>query len=515
MKIGILDIGTNSIHLILAEIKKDLHIEVLDRAKEFTRLGEHTFKNNFLSQEAIDRGISTLRRFKKLAEIRGIQKIKAVATSAVREAANGGDFLDLIDQNLGIKVKVITGDEEARLIHLAVKHSIPFDQRASLIVDIGGGSVEFIIANAKEKLASFSFKLGAIRLKEAFVTHDPLTKSELQKLEKHIEKTLKPLWAEIKKHKVFRAIGTSGSISNLVSLAHFKKSSQAIHTPNNYKIATKDLEPIHQLLIKSTAKDRLKMRGLDAERQDIIITASMVMNVLFKKSKISELLLCQEAIREGMIYDYIEKNKSKIELEALIPNIRFRSVMKLAKKCDFREEHANQICKLSLKLFDQTQTLHKLSPQARELLHYSSLLHDIGYHISYKKHHRHSHYLIKNGNLNGFTEGEIEIMANIARYHYKSSPKKSQDDFLKLSPEEQKIILFGAAIVRLADGLDRSHFSVIQDLNCNIKGNLITLELISRGDPELEIWAAQKKKDLFEEVFQKKVILSPKKTLRK
>lgn len=505
MKLGILDIGTNSVHLILVEIKKNFQIQILDKAKEFCRLGENTFQSHTLSEAAMERGLTTLKRFKKLADIRGVQKIKAVATSAVREASNGGDFINLIEQELNIKVKVITGEEEARLIYLAVKEVINLDKKNSLIIDIGGGSVELIVANQEEKKFAQSFKLGTIRLKEKYLNEDPPLKKNLEALHLHLEETFKPLLKNLQNFKIARAIGTSGSILNLVEMLHLQKHNQEILKHNNYKVKSSDLWAQHLKLIKTDAKERLKIKGLDPKRQDLIIPASVVLNTLLKKLKIPELVLCEDAVREGMIFDYVERNKKKIEFENEVPNLRLRSVLKLAQKCNYRAQHAKQVSFLALKLFDATQHLHKLDGKTRELLDYAALLHDVGYHISHKKHHKHSYYLISHGNLNGFEEREVQILALIARYHHQSTPKKSHENFNQLTLQEQKRVQIAASLLRIADGLDRSHFSVVKDIECKWNKDSLKIRLITQDDPELEIWAAQKKKDLFEECFMRKV----------
>jgi exopolyphosphatase/guanosine-5'-triphosphate,3'-diphosphate pyrophosphatase len=505
MKLGILDIGTNSIHLFLVDLKKDLSIEVLDRAKEFTRLGEASFQEGFLPETAMHRGISTIRRFKKLADIRGVQKIKAVATSAVREAVNGGDFIDLIAQETGIKVRVITGEEEARLITLAVKQTIPMTDKNCLIIDIGGGSVELIVANRKKLVDCWSLKLGTLRLKKEFLKGDSYSKKELKKIEDHIREAMEPVIEKIRKLNVETLIGTSGTIFNLVSMAHWLHHTAPIEIFSNFRIPSVLLLELHEKLRESDKKSRAKMKGLDPQRNDIILPGSAVLSHLLRKGRFEELILCDEAIREGMVYDYLEKNRTKIELESRIPDIRLRSVLELAKKCGYEETHANHVSQLALSLFDQTRSLHQLSPRERDLLRYASLLHDIGYHINYKKHHRHSYYLIKNGDLDGFEEREIELIANIARYHCKSAPKKGHENWLRLKAHDRWVAGICAGILRIADSLDRSHFSVVKEVRCRTNGKQVTMTIAPKGNPELEIWAANKKKDLFEETFNREV----------
>lgn len=509
MKLGILDIGTNSIHLVLVEIGKDLSIQVIDRAKETTRLGDTSFQDGYLSETAVHRGISAIRRFKKLADIHGVAKVKAVATSAVREAVNGGDFLEVIEKETGISVDVITGDEEARLIYLAVKHSIPMAKgKPCLIVDIGGGSVELIVADDAGVKQCWSLKLGTLRLKGDFLNDDPPSKKELQKLDDHIREELAPVFKRARSAGVKTLIGTSGTLMNLVTMANWLDTGDAIEMPNNFRIRPRPIRELHEILVKADQKERQKIKGIDPARVDIILPGSAVVDALLDELDIDEVVLCDEAIREGVVYDYLERNRSKIELENLIPDMRLRSVMQLAKNCAFEEEHARHVAELSLSLFDQTKSLHELGPCERELLRYAALLHDIGYHINYKKHHRHTYYLIKNGDLTGFEEREIEVIANVARYHCKSVPKKTHENWQRLSGDDKRVVRILASLLRIADGLDRSHFSVVKNIQCRLNGKSMAIEVSASSDPELEIWGANKKKDLFEELFDRKVALT-------
>ena len=480
MKLGILDIGSNSVHLLLVDIDKDMHMEVLDRAKEFTHLGDSTFRVGLLSAQAIDTGAAAVSRFKRLADIRGVKKFKAVATSAVREAHNGGEFIDRIFDETGIRVRVITGDEEARLIALAARHSVQFETVPYLIMDLGGGSLELILANEQKVLAQWSLKLGARRLKEKFIKNDPPSKKEIAAIKAYITKLIQPVVKEVRKRKVRSVVGTSGTIMNLVSMAHgLYLDETLISQLNNYRIPAERLSDLDKHLMTADAKARLKLKGLDPNRNDIIIPGSMIVNELLVTTGMQDVILCNAALREGIVYDYMQQNRSNIEMETTVPNVRRRSVLQLAKKCDYPEEHSQHVSKLALSLYDQTQFLHKLGDDARELLEYACLLHDVGYHIHYKKHHKHSYYLIKYGEMNGFEGREIELIANIARYHCKSRPKEYHEEWSQLSSRDQRVAKFCASILRVADALDRSHFSVIRRIRCHFSGREITLDLFA------------------------------------
>ncbi len=507
MKLGLLDIGSNSIHLILVDIHKDLSVTILDRAKEFTRLGKSTFKDGKLSDDAMERGIAVIRRFKKLAEIRDISRIKAVATSAVREAKNGGDFIELIQNETAIKVKVITGEEEARLIARAVRHTIPMGKTPHLIVDIGGGSVELILANEKGVLDCISLKLGTQRMKEDFFDKDPPSQRTLNKASKHVASSLKIFFKRNSHIKPHTVIGTSGTILNLAMMIHWQTHTQALGTLNNYRLPASDFIKLHDKLSTSSPKDRVKLRGIDPQRNEIIVPGSAVFSEILKKWKVDDVILCENALREGLVYDYLERHRSKIEMESLIGDIRLRSILQLAKKCEYREKHAQQVTRLALSFFDQLAVLHEMGPWEREILQYASILHDIGYHISYKKHHRHTYYLIKNATLNGFESREIDLIANVARYHANSLPKARHENWATISKQDQIIVSKLAAILSIADALDRSHFSVVEKITSRIGRGNVKITAYSKSDLELELWAADKKKGFFEKTFDKTATL--------
>ncbi len=514
MKLGIIDIGTNSVHMILVEISKDFRIEVIDRAKEFTQLGDTSFQNGILSDQAIERGLSAVRKFKKLATIHGVQKIKAVATSAVREAKNGGDFLEIIRRETGIKVSVISGDEEARLIYLAAKHSIAFTKDPYLIIDIGGGSVEAIVASEKGVLHAWSLKLGTLRLRGDFLRKDPPSEKELEKLQSHILKTLHPVVTKIKGLGISTVVGTSGTILNLVSMAHWAHYNRPIEMRNHYRIDAQKIKDQNEQLIRADRRTRARLRGLDDQRVDLIVPGSLVFTAFLRKLDIQDVLLCDEAIREGIIYDYLDRNKAKIEMESLVPDLRRRNVLQLARKCDSREKHVQHVTALALSLFDQTKFIHKMGARERELFEFAGLLHDIGAHINYKKHYRHAYYIIKNSDMNGFEEREIELIANIVRYHTKSKPKKTHENWLRLSKTEQETVRACSALLRLADALDRTRFGVVRDVRVEVPGKRdsklatkLTINVKVQGDSELEMWTAQKEKASLEAVFGRDIVI--------
>jgi len=489
--------------MLMAEILPNFSYDVIGREKDMTRLGDGTLANGFLSEEVMDRGLRTLKKFHHLAKTKGVRKIIATATSAVREAHNGGDFIRRVYKEIGLKVRVITGEEEGRLIYLGVKHSLDLKKGNTLIIDIGGGSVEVMVVNPKKILYLKSLKMGAARLKELFLKTE--SEKEIERLEKFVTTLLKDVGPAVQRIGFEQAIGTSGTLNNLAALAYHDQGEEGEGGQRNGELPFEDLKRVYRMLIKSTPEERAEMRGLDPKRTDLIISGAAAAYVLMKSLGIDSISVIDKAIREGMIYDYIEKNRRKLSREMAIPNVRRRNVLRLATKCRYDKDHADQVARLSLQLFDKLQGIHGLSALDRELLEYASLLHDIGYHISYEKHHLHAQYLIKNVVMNGFSEEEIELIALAVRYHRASLPKKTHKEFQKLSKKDRHRAEWLGGILRLADALDRTHFAVVEGVSLKSRKKNLEFTLLAQNDAEYELWDAKRKCDLLEEVSKRKV----------
>ncbi len=504
MRLAVIDIGTNSIHTLIVEILPNFTFEIIGREKEMTRLGDGTLSSGKLSPEVMNRGLLTLKKFHSLAQSKGAQKIIAFATSAVREAKNGGDFLQKILEETSIKIRVITGEEEGRLIYLGVKNSLELKKENTLIIDIGGGSVELMIVDPDKILFLVSLKMGGARLKDLFLNRDP--KKGFHRIEKYTEKLLKEITPKISETGFSNVIGTSGTLNNLAAMASYLNKNSDAPASRNSSLAFEDLKKLYRNLQEATPPERLEMKGMDPLRNDLILGGAAAAYSLMKNLNIETLAICDKGMREGMIYDYIAKNQRKIKSEIEFPDVRRRNILKLATRCDYDKAHGEQVAKLALQIFDQTQNLHHLKMEDRELLEYASLLHDIGYHISYEKHHRHAYYLIKNVRLNGFAEDEINLLAHVARYHRRSMPKKNHMEFRLLQKPLQERIEWLAGMVRIADALDRSHFSVVQSIKVDSSRKGICFLLTASNDSEYEIWDAKRKCDLFKKLCKKEIV---------
>ncbi len=507
-RIAVIDIGTNSIHMVLAEIEKDFSYKIVDRIKEMARLGDGTFTSHRLSQDAIERGLTVLKRFSLLAKNKGFDPILAVATSAVREAKNGGDFLRIVRKEIGLRVRVITGQEEARLIYLGVRHSMDLSATPAMIVDIGGGSVELMACSRKRLKFVRSLKMGAIRLKDQYLKSDPPDKKMIQRMEQAITRMVKKALAKKKMESFGQLVATSGMAGNLTEIIYLAKTGRPIPQIDMATITLKEIQEVEQLLKTKDTQGRLKIPGLDPRRVDTLLPGVMVLRVLLEGLNMSEVKISDKAIREGVIYDFIQQHYEGLKAEQEIPHVRRRQVLLLARKYQYPKTHSHHTAKLALSVFDQTQPLHQLGDKEREWLEYAALLHDIGHHISENKHHKHTFYLLTQADLPGFSSDEVMIMANVARYHRRGIPKVQHQGFKLLTRDQRRTVLCLSAILRIADGLDRSHFSVVKGIKVEI-GRSLRLHVAFRYDPELELWTTERRKKLFEKIFHRKIDLLP------
>ena len=491
MRIAAIDIGTNSIHMIVVQVRPDLSFEVVDREKEMVRLGAGGLDGRNLTPTAVAAALQTLGKFKRVAESHKVDEIIAAATSATREAENGGDFIAQVDREIGIRIRVISGTEEARLIHLAAGYGVDVGGSTAVVVDIGGGSVEVTLGTATQMALGRSFKTGVIRLTERFVRSDPLSGRDERRLTKHLNKEMGGYLDQIARRGFDRVIGTSGPILSLGTLA-LSSEGERVEDVRNRRVPAKALRRLRKRIVDASIEERLRIPAMDPRRADLSVAGSILFDTIVRRLGADEFTLCDLALREGLVLDYIHRNSARIRKVERYPDVRRRSVVELGERCGYWSEHAQQVARLSLAIFDQTRSVHRFTDREREWLEYGALLHDIGVHISYERHHRHSYYLIKNGDLRGFDPQEIEVIALIARYHRQATPKKSHDGYGDLKGPLRKVVKTLAAMVRLAEGLDRSHAQALAGVEMYPRTDDYLVRLRAAGDAELELWAAHR-----------------------
>jgi exopolyphosphatase/guanosine-5'-triphosphate,3'-diphosphate pyrophosphatase len=490
MRIAAIDIGTNSLHMIVVRIRPDLSFEIIDREKEMVRLGAGGLDGRALTPEAMHTALQVLSKFRRLAESHRVDRIVAVATSAVREAENGGEFLQAIMEQTRIRARVIAGTEEARLIHLAAVYGVGNPLETVVVVDIGGGSVEITRGIGSNIEAGRSFKLGVIRLTERFVKSDPLVPRDERKLVRHIDAEAGEFLDEIARAGFDRVIGTSGTILSLGGLATGLQGRSAGATLRNRRVPTKQLRRVKKQLVELSLDKRMRVPGLEPRRADLSVAGAVLIDAILRRLGAEAITLCDMSLREGLVLDYIARHRKEIAQADRYPDIRRRSIVELAERCHYWPEHAAQVARLSLSIFEQTRSVHGLTDREREWLEYASLLHDVGVHISYESHHKHSYYLIKNGDLRGFEPDEVDTIALIARYHRRATPKGRHDDYADLPRKRRRVVRTLAAILRLAESLDRSHAQSLTAVELHDRGDDALLQVRANGDAELELWAA-------------------------
>jgi exopolyphosphatase/guanosine-5'-triphosphate,3'-diphosphate pyrophosphatase len=305
-------------------------------------------------------------------------------------------------------------------------------------------------------------------------------------------------------------IGTSGTILSLGALASGDATADGEELHHRV-LSARDLHKLRKRLVSLDLEERLHLPGLDPRRADLIVAGAVLLDTLMRRLKAEEITLSDFSLREGLVLDFIRRNASHIAEADRYPDIRRRSVYELAGRCAFEREHAEQVARLAVSLFDQTRGVHGLNDRAREWLEYAAILHDIGMHISYARHHRHSYYLIRNGGLRGFTPDEVELIALVARYHRRGAPKRSHDGFSTLGDAERRTVRALSAMLRLAENLDRSHAHPVAGVELVDRGRHCTLTLVASGDAELETWAAGRQLGPLEELLGKDVRLDTRK----
>ena len=502
MRIAAIDIGSNSFHMVIVESRSG-GFHVIDREKEMVRLGERTLSRGRLSAASMRRGLDALREYKRLADMHGVDKLLVVATSAVREAANGEDFLERVGGEIGFYPQVVSGEAEARLIYLAALHSVNLEGRRTLVVDIGGGSVELAMGVGPQVEWAVSEKLGVLRMTERFVHSDPLAARDERRLVGYVRQFMVPHAARARDNGFDLVVGTSGTALALGAMA-----TAAGILPESLHHLTVPAAALHALrrrLVGTTLKGRRRLPLMDERRTDIIVAGAVVLDEILDALEAKEIVLCEWALREGLLLDYLTGHKRAVARAEAYPDVRRRSVVALAERCHFHEAHARQVAALALGLFDATASRHGLQAPERSLLEYAALLHDVGRHISYPDRHRHTEYLVGNGGLRGFDPREIEIKALVGRYHRRGVPRKKNLAFAALARPDREAVRMMAGLLRLADALDRSHRGVVKAVAVSETSRGLRLRCEAEGDAGLEQWASGRRVDLLERALDRAI----------
>ena len=502
-RLAAIDIGSNSIHMVVVERGGPGGYQVLARERDMVRLGKSALaepEGGSLSTKAIRKGLEALLKMTTLARLKGAQQIVAVATSAVREAANGREFLTQVRALTGVPVRVLSGEEEGRLIFRAVRHAVDLSHGAVVLVDVGGGSTEWCVARKGELRSVESVKLGSLRC-AARLAGDPPGERSIERLRGEVREGL----ARLKTPKrVDSMIATSGTAACCGDLADLFAERAAGFAPGGLReLKTRELGQVVDRLAAMTRREIATLPPVGEPRSGSILAGAILLEELARRADVDRLLLCDRALREGLVLDALGAPA------ASTPNpgeVRRRQVHELAQRAPGMAPHAEQVARLAVRLFDLTAPVHNLGVREREWLEYGALLHDIGYSIHFERHHKHSHYLITTANLDAFDPREIEVIAEVARYHRGAPPRERHATFSALRAWQKRTIEKLAALIRIANALDRTHAARVVELYGSLrKRREVIVEVMSPFDVELELAAARHRADLFEKLFGRKM----------
>ena len=496
VRVAAIDIGSNSIRQIVADVSPDGTITVVDEMKAAPRLGADLDATGVLGANAIERAVASIVRMSTLARQLGAQRIEAVATSAVRDAENGKVFVSRVRQETGVKVRVLTGADEARLsFRSALAH---FDLAAGrwVIMDIGGGSLELALSADGVLDGLTSVPLGALRLTERFF-EDGITTRRLNKLRKEVRGAIRDVLPRA--WRGARVIGSGGTFTNLGGMFLSRQGTFAARTVHATHIPRTDVEHVLDALAAMTTDERRAMPGLNEGRVDIIVAGVAVAAEVMARIDARELIVSRYGIREGILLE-----SAHVRATAADPGeARERSVREFAERCHFESVHSEQVQRLALQLFDALGPRLGATPAERAILGDAALLHDVGYHISYDRHHKHSYHLILHAELLGIPPVEQLEIANVARYHRGAVPKKKHRNFGELDPAVQKVVRRLSAILRVADGFDRGHVAAVKELKVRWLKRALRITPVpvaGAGSIRLDLWGAHRKSELLAEL---------------
>ena len=497
------DIGSNSVRMMAAEVNQD-NTRVLAEDRQVTRLGESVFRSGRISKDALDFLCANLARMAAACNRLDVVALRAVATSAVRDASNQQEFLQRASAALGTNVEVISGPEEARLIYLGVKARWPRPRERTLIVDVGGGSAELIISQGGQLVDAVSKPLGAVRLTEVFLKNDPPRAEELDRLRNYIDEKLISFHKLHGGEKFDRAVATSATAAAIVSAVNRiprPKRDEA----DRIRASIGQVRELDLLLSRSNLAGRRKLTGIGPKRAEIITAGAMVFLRILEVFRHRSLYYCSAGVRDGVIADLAARGVGR-ELSQLSRDQR-QVAEAMAKRFGVSLQHARHVACLAHRLFEILQPVHQLTPSAGKLIEAAAYLHDIGHFVSGSGHHKHSAYLIANSDMPGFTDKERLAIAALCRFHRKSMPQPGHAYFQAFDNETKRTVLRLTPLLRIADALDRGHEQRVRDLASAVKPGNIGVLIRADTDAGLELWAANQAAEAFLQIYAQPLVL--------
>ena len=499
-RVAAIDIGTNSTHLLVASVDTTLGTFSIEQAeKSTTRLGERDPDSGELTSAGMQRGYETLRRFRDLAISHDVEQIVTAATSAVREAPNGREFLQSIQDGLGMDVDLVSGPEEARLIYLGVLSGMSFGDRPHLLLDIGGGSTELILADGRDARALTSTRVGAVRLQRDFVKDDPIPPQRRSFLQAFIQGSLEPavdkVHRRIKPGEIPVLVATSGTAMAIGALAASEDDRPPLKL-HGYRVSRQRLDRVVEKLVTMTPEQRRDLSPINDRRAEIIVPGALILQTTMQMLGVDELVLSERALREGLIVDWMLRHGLLEDRFSFQSSIRQRTVIHQVQRFAVNQRRAERVATHALSLYDATEGLmHQDDGQGRELLWAAAMLHACGQHINLSAYHKHSWYLIRHGELLGYSEAEHLMVAAIARYHRRSLPKKRHESWQALvTRDNRRRVSEMALLLRLAAALDRRPEPVVASLRVNTTPDVLDLVLVPERlnqNLSLEQWSLE------------------------
>ncbi len=506
-RLAAIDVGSNSIRLVIAEADPDGSYRLLDDERELVRLGQGMDSNKRLSAEAMERAAVTLASMRAIADGYGVCALRAVGTSAVRDAANQREFLDLVRRRAGVDLEVISGEDEARLAHMSVAHRFDLSHGPTAVVDIGGGSTEIIISADGVIDQIHTLPLGAVRLTGKFGGADKCATSRYREMRRHIDDAIRQAVGALPMSPPM-VIGTGGTFTTLANLdiqrlRMGRYAGAPMPSVQGYELHRSTVRHTLDLLRKTPVRARMRMAGLPSDRADIIVAGVAIIERVMKHLGANRLRIHDRGVRDGLLLTMI-RELFPASLTSPAPRDRLAMVRRFARACRYEEAHAEHVCRLAMSIFDQLAANgadERLDDEARFLLEAAAVLHDVGYMVNYARHHKHSYHLILHSDIEGVTPRQREIIANIARYHRRAEPKKRHDNFRRLDKGDREIVRVLSGILRVADGLDRTHTQSVLGVDVRWSTAKVEFALIARGPVDTDMWGARRKAGLFADVF--------------
>jgi exopolyphosphatase/guanosine-5'-triphosphate,3'-diphosphate pyrophosphatase len=499
-RLAAIDVGTNSLRLVIAEALRGGNYRVLDEEKSTTRLGRELSHTGRLNPEAVERSLEALRRMKQIALGFQVRELRVIATCAVREAEDGPEFVRRAKAELDLDIEVISAQKEAHLAFLSVSRNFALEGKNVAVADIGGGSTELILASGNIIEDICTTPLGAVRVTEEHGNGRAQTYEEFEVMLANIDR-------ELRKHtkKVILEphvlIGSGGTFTSLAEMVQASKSQVGLPL-RGAEVTRAEVRHLLDRLRKLAPEQRRALPGLSPDRADIILGGIAVIDRIMHRFDLNRVLIHDRGVRDGLMLTMIDRSLGRSNDD---PHNREAAVERFAANCNVDMTHARHVARLAGMIFSQLIDVARLDPADQSLLEAAARLQDVGYLINYEKHHKHSYYLILNSRLSGFQPHELEIVANIARYHRGADPKRKHENFATLQPRDQQRVRKLAAILRLAGGLDRANSQQVQALSLSVSEGRAKLLVIAPQLPEVDLWAARRRAEPFERAFALKL----------